>query len=144
MSMEGIDVSPVADADFQRQLQQVLALPPRKQAKWRSRTTDVNGVVHRVQYLDGRFVYKNCDTWVMIVPLSWLLKKDMEGDQLTFDDAKAANGWGRVLNAINGGDTDTVFATVCEQLTDESATGNHRSKTRKFKVPTAAGEPVRG
>ena len=144
MSLKGTDVSPVNDEDFQRNLAEVLALPPRKQAKWRSRTTDVNGVVHRVQYLDGRFVYKHCSTWVTLVPLSFLLQKDMQGDQLTFDDAKAADGWGRVTNAINGGDKDAVFHTVCEQLTEESATGNHRSKTRKFKVPTAAGEPVRG
>ena len=143
MSLKGIDVSPVADVDFQRHSQEVLALPPRKQAKWRSRTTDSNGVAHRVQYLDGRFVYKHCSTWVMLVPLSFLQKVEENG-QLTFDDAKAADGWGRVTNAINSGDKDAAFNTVCEQMINEAATGNHRSKTRKFKVPTAAGEPVRG
>jgi hypothetical protein len=143
MSLKGIDVSPVADADFQRHSQEVLALPQRKQAKRRSRATDSYGVVHRTQYLNGHFVYKHCSTWVTLAPLSFLQKAEENG-QLTFDDAKAAEGWGRVTNAINGGDQDAVFHTVCEQLTEESATGNHRSKTRKFKVPTAAGEPVRG
>jgi len=143
MSLKGIDVSPVADVDFQRHSQEVLALPPRKQAKWRSHTTDSNGVARRVQYLDGRFVYKHCSTWVILVPLSFLQKAEEKG-QLTFDDAKAADGWGRVTNAINGGDKDAAFQTVCQQMIDEAATGNHRSKTHKFKVPTAAGEPVRG
>ena len=144
MSLKGTDVSPVNDEDFQRNLAEVLALPPRKQAKWRSRTTDVEGVIHKVQYLDGRFVYKHCDTWITIVPLSFLLEKDMEGDQVRFDNAKAANGWGRVTNAINGGDQDAVFSEVCTQLAEEAMTGNHRSKTHKIKIPTNAGEPVRG
>ena len=144
MSLKGTDVSPVNDEDFQRNLAEVLALPPRKQAKWRSRTTDVDGVVHKVQYLDGRFVYKHCDAWIMIVPLSFLLEKDMEGDQVRFDDAKAADGWGRVTDAVNSGDQDAVFKTVCTQLAEDSMTGNHRSKTHKVKIPTAAGQPVRG
>ena len=144
MSLKGTDVSPVNDVDFQRHLAEVLALPPRKQAKWRSHTTDVQGVIHKVQYLDGHFVYKQCDTWIKIVPLSFLLEKDMEGDQVRFDNAKAAYGWDRVTNAVNGRDQDAVFKTVCTQLAEESMTGNHRSKTHKIKIPTAAGEPVRG
>ena len=143
MPPQNIEVSPVADLDFQRHSQEVLALPPRKQAKWRSRTTDADGVVHRVQYLDGNFVYKQCSTWVRLVPLSFLQKAEENG-QLLFDDAKAADGWGRVTNAINNGDKDVALHTVCDQMINEAATGNHRSKTRKIKVPTAAGESARG
>ena len=142
MSLKVVEVSPVADVDFQRHSQEVLALPPRKQAKWRSRTTDANGVVHKVQYLDGHFVYKQCSTWVRLVPVSFLQKVEENG-HLSFDDVKAADGWGRVTNAINSGERDAVNK-VCDQMINEAATGNHRSKTHKFRVPTAAGEPVRG
>ena len=143
MSLNDIEVSPVADLDFQRHSQQVLALPPQKQAKWRCRTTDANGVVHRAQYLNGNFVYKHCSKWVRLMPLSFLQKAEENG-QLLFDDAKAADGWGRVTNAINSGDKDVALHTVCDQMINEAATGNHRSKTCKIKVPTAAGESARG
>ena len=142
MSLETVEVSPIPDRDFHSFRQEVLALPPRKQAKWRSRIQDTNGVVRRVQFVGGNFVYKNKSQWVMVVPMTEVQMRNDFGD-VYFEEPRSADHYRRANNAFARGGAPEQLQEM-NRIINEAATGNHRSKTHRVKVPTAAGEPVRG
>ena len=142
MSLKEVDVSPMSDSDFHNLRQEICNIPPRKLAKWRTTIQDVNGVVHRVHFVNGNFVFKDKSKWIMVVPMSEVQMRNDFGD-VDFDEPKAAEFYRRATKAFDHGGSKAVTQEV-EQMMNEERTGNHRSKTHKVKVHTAAGEPVRG
>ena len=141
MSMETVDVSPIPDSDLQNFRQQVMALPLRKQAKWYGHTKDTDGVVHRVRFVDGNLVVKDKSSWVRLVSMTDLQKKQEFGD-VEFDVPRNAEGYKRLTNAFDCGGREAA-AQELNRMRNEAATGNHSSKPHKIRVPTKAGEPVR-
>ena len=142
MSLETVEVSPIPDWDFHGFRQEVLALPPSKQAKWHSRIQDTNGVVRRVQFVGGNFVYKNQSQWVMVLPMTEVQMRTDFGD-IYFEEPRSADHYRRATNAFDRGGVEEAEQEM-NRIVNEAATGNHQSKTHRVKVPTAAGEPVRG
>ena len=137
MSLETMDVSLVPAEVFVRFMDEIWALPLKKRAKWRGLLGDQNGVKHRVHFINNELVYKHHSTWTPVYPYP-----EAQCHNLTFDDAKSREQRRRMLQAYERGGN----VAMCEEhnrMVDEAATGNHRSKTHKLKVPTAAGEPAR-
>ena len=142
MPLENVDVSPMSDSGFHNLRQEVCALPPRKRAKWHTHIQDANGVVHRVHFVNGNFVFKSQSKWIRVVPMTEVQMRNDFGD-VDFDEPKAAEFYRRATNAFDHGGSEAVTQEV-ERMMNETATGNHRTKPHRVKVPTAAGEPVRG
>jgi hypothetical protein len=137
MSQESLDVSFLPDAEFYCCRQEVDALPLRKQVKWRGKVQDNNGVFHRVQLLKGDLVFKDGSKWVTLKPLS-----DARLNIVDFVDPAAEEKFRRWNRAHERGGAHAALEEH-DRLIDEAATGNHRSKPHKIRVPTKAGEPVR-
>jgi hypothetical protein len=142
MSMEWVESSPIPDLDFHSFRQEVLALPPRKQAKWHGHTKDAYGVVHRVYFVNGNFVYKCKSIWIRLVPMTQLQMANELGD-VEFGEPGAEDYYRRAINAFDRGGREAV-AEEMNRFQNENATGNHRTKPRRVKVPTTPGESVRG
>ena len=142
MSLETVEASSVPDSDLRNFRQQVMALPLRKQAKWYGHTKDTNGVVHRVRFIGGNFVIKDKSSWIRLVSMTDLQMANEFGD-VEFDVPRNAEYYRRATNAFDRGGR-AAAAQEMNQMRDETATGNHHTKPRKVKVPTATGEPVRG
>ena len=136
--MPAEDVSPIPDPVLHEFRVEVEALPARKQSKWRGIVQDTNGVAHRVHFVSGEFVFKHHSQWVKLVALT-----DMRlGHSLEFTPGTVTQAVRALRAQANGG-----FKAAEDELRliiNETATGNHRSKPHKIRVPTGAGDPVRG
>ena len=138
MSSEPIDVSLVPADVFVSFMDEIWALPLRKRSRWRGFLVDTDGVKRRVHFNGDELVLKYNSRWMPVYPCPEAQCRD-----LTFDNAKAREQHRRLLQAYERGGQG-AFQQEHDRMIDESATGNHQSKPHKFKVPTAAGEPVRG
>ena len=138
MSQEPIDVTFVEDRDFFQFRCEVMSLPLRKRAKWHGDLFDTNGVKHRVRFVNGEFVIQHKSTLVLVKP-----EFDRHyNDIVSFESPDAEEQHERINRAReNGGYSAALAEHVC--IIQETATGNHKSKPHKVKVPTKAGEPVR-
>ena len=112
--------------------------PLKKRAKWRGLLGDTDGVKHWVHFINNELVYKHHSKWTPVHPCP-----EDQCHDITFDDAKSREQYRRMLQAYERGG-HVAMEDEHDRMVDEAATGNHGCKTRKFKVPTAAGEPVRG
>ncbi len=138
MAQEPIDVSFVPDDQFNLVMTEVMALPPRKRAKWHKSVMDSQGTLRRVSFVNGTIGYTQFSKWIMIAPLS----ESQNDNILPADDARHEEACRRAFDAFETGGSAAVSQEHV-RLVDEAATGNHRSKPHKIKVPTKAGEPVR-
>ena len=138
MSLETIDVSLVPAEVFVSFMDEIWALPLKKRAKWRGLLGDTNGVKHRVHFINNELVYKHHSKWTSVHPYPAAQRHELE-----FDDAKSREQYRRMLQAYERGGR-VAMEDEHDRMVDEAATGNHRIKSHKFKVPTAAGQPVRG
>ena len=141
------------------------ALPERKRAKWSTRMTSPQGVIHKVRFHNGHFQVKMDASqqqamdahpvggWAPIVPLR---------EQPTYEQVLEAYGEKAAEDYRTGNTTEAATGRL--DMSDEEArsefglfmghhvgvtaiaenhTGHHhRNKT--VAVPTAVGEPVRG
>ena len=137
--METIDVSLIPEPIFFGFMGEVEALPLRKRAKWRAFIQDTNGVKHRVHFVNGELVFKNQSKWIALKPLGDQHLNDIVG----YDDPRTEEHHRRLNRAYERGGIVEVQEEH-DRLVNEAATGNHRSKPHKVKVPTRPGEPVRG
>jgi hypothetical protein len=137
MSLEIKDISLIPAEVFIGYMEEILALPLHKRAKWRASALDTNGVKRRVRFINNELVITNSSIWMPVHPCP----KDPCHD-LTFGNEKSREVHRRLTQAYQRGFDG--FAEEHNRMMEEAATGNHRSKPRKFKVPTSAGEPVRG
>ena len=137
MSLETQDVSIIPAEVFIGFLEEIWALPLRKRAKWRASVVDTNGVKRRVHFINNELVITYNSKWMPVHPCP-----NDQCHDLTFENAKSREQYRRLLQAYKRGVSG--FTEEHDRMMDEAATGNHRSKPHKFKVPTAAGEPVRG
>ena len=133
-----IDVSFIPDDLFDLVMNQVMALPPGKRAKWHGSVMGSQGTLHRVRFVNGTIGYTWLSKWITIAPLS----ESQKANILPADDPKREEACRRVFDAFETGGSAAVSQEHV-RLVDEAATGNHRSKPHKIKVPTKAGEPVR-
>ena len=139
MSMETIDISLMNTPIYLSLMDEIMALPERKQAKWRGFVQDTNGVKHRLHFINGELVFKHHSKWITLKPQGL----DELFHDLEYNDPIIEEQHRRLNKAYEHG------GIVAEQeehnrMVDEAATGNHRSKPHKIKVPTKSGEPVRG
>ena len=138
MSLETMDVSLVPAEVFVSFMDEIWALPLKKRAKWRGFLVDTNGVKHRVHFINNELVFKYHSKWMPVHPYPAAQHRDLE-----FDDAKSREQHRRMLQAYERGGY-VAMEDEHNRMVDEAATGNHQSKPHRVKVPTAAGEPVRG
>jgi hypothetical protein len=137
MSQERVLVMFIPDCDFNDFMLEVDALPLRKRTKWHGLLQDTNGVTHRVRFINGALVFKHCSRWITLKPLT-----DQYLHNITFSNPVVEAHLERMNSAYQRGGEEAEAAEF-DNITREEATGNHRSKPRKIKVPTKAGEPVR-
>ena len=134
---------------------ELAALPPRKRKSWKGILADKWNVRQKVRWLgqartvqmvDGVstpyefVVYKHAEktcgsTWVPVVDLAWRDELP-EGTEVLMSDAAR-----RLYDARLKGEDEAV---VFDQIQEENMTGNHHRNPKPVRVPTRAGEPVRG
>jgi len=138
MSEAAIEVSFIPDPHFFALRSELEKLPLRKQPKWKGFVQDGNGVIHRVYFRNGEMFFKHLSRWIMVRPRS---DEDLN-DIVAYESPAVEEQCGRLNGAYERGGSR---AEVQEhyRLIAEAATGNHRSKPHKVRVPTKAGEPVR-
>jgi hypothetical protein len=119
-------------------MDEVEALPMRKRSKWHGFIKDVSGVKRKVFYeAPGQLLLKSGSEWIQLQPTDKALEK-----HIVFDSQKCADAHSRWIRAYErGGWAETEREH--DRMVAENATGNHRSKSHKIRVPTKAGEPVR-
>ena len=106
--------------------------------------TDSSGVSHRLRYKNGvaqvktpaNGNFKTTDLWVEVKPLEQALieceiSRSLQGEYCRVMDAKRRGGTGAMIEEL----TNAI---------QEAHTGNHHSKPKSVRIPTKAGEPVRG
>ena len=137
MSQEPLDVALLPDRQFFQLMGEVEALPLRKRAKWHGFLRDTNGVKHRVHFINRQLVIKFQSSCVTVRPTS-----DQHLNDVGFDSPTVEEKNERLNTAYQRGGQDELLAEH-NRMVHEAATGNHRSKSHKMRVPTKAGEPVR-
>jgi hypothetical protein len=137
MSQESLTVSFIPDRDFHDLMQEVDALPLRKRCKWHGTIRSTDGTNLRVRFIDGQLVFKYCSEQITLKPESDQYLNDIEFLNPVYEAQHE-----RLNRAYQRGGYEAASAEF-DRITREEATGNHRSKPRKIKVPTKAGEPVR-
>ena len=123
---------------FFKLMDEVEALPLRKRSKWHGSLKDLTGAKRKVYYVaPGQLVMKHGSKWIQLKPTC----KELE-QHINFyspeDEAKHSR-WIRAYE--RGGWVEAEREH--ERMVAENATGDHRSKPHKIRVPTKAGEPVR-
>jgi hypothetical protein len=136
MSQE-LAVSLIPDRHFFQLMDEVEALPLRKRSKWHGFLQSIDGAKRKVHFVDGQLVFKHCSEWIMVKPHS-----DQYLNEVAFECPVAEAEHNRLNSAYQRGGQEERDAEF-ERLANEAATGNHRSKPSKIRVPTKAGEPVR-
>jgi hypothetical protein len=132
-----LTVSIVPDQHYYRLMAEIEALPLQKRAKWHGMLTSSDGVKHKTYYVDGELVFKNCSEWITVKPQSEQHLQDVKYMKPALEAAHE-----RLNVAYQRGGHEAEVEEF-KRLAHEAATGNHRSKPSKIRVPTGAGEPVR-
>ena len=138
MSQEPRQIAFIPDSHFFALRDEIEGLPPRKRAKWRGLIRNTDGVVQRVYFDNGKLTYTLHSKCITLRPFSDRQRINSVGHS----DPRYSEQARRIFSAFEHGG----LAAVEEEhgrLVDEAATGNHRSKLHKIRVPTKAGEPVR-
>jgi hypothetical protein len=138
MSKEPTQISLIPDAHFYNLRAEVEALPPRKGVKWHSLIRDTNGVLSRVYFANGKLIYTKYSKLITLRPFSDRQRINC----VKHCDPRYPEQERRVFRAFENGGLEAAEEEH-ELLVDEAATGGHRSKSHKIRVPTKAGEPVR-
>jgi hypothetical protein len=137
MSQKSIDVAFFPDVEYYDFRREVEALPLRKQVKWHRTIQDNNGVLHRVRFLQGELVFTEGSQLLTMKPLGETKLNVVEFPYSITEEEF------RRLNTAQERGGNLACREEIHHLIDEAATGNHRSKPHKVRVPTKAGEPVR-
>jgi hypothetical protein len=132
-----LTVSLLPDQHYSRLMAEIEALPLRKRAKWHGLLTSSDGVKHKIYYVNGELVFKKCSEWITVKPQSEQHLQDVEYVNPAIEAEHE-----RLNAAYQRGGHEAEVAEF-ERLAREAATGNHRSKPSKIRVPTRAGEPAR-
>jgi hypothetical protein len=138
MSQEPIQIAFIPDPQFFSMTNEIEALSLRKRSKWRKVLQDSKGVSRRVQFSNGKLLHKDHSKTIMLAPLSERSRLNIIGDA----DPRNQEGYRRMDIAFERGGWEAVSIEHI-RIIDEAATGNHRSKPHKVRVPIKAGEPVR-
>jgi len=136
MSQE-LAVSLIPDRHFFQLMGEVEALPLRKRSKWHGFLQSLDGAKRKVHFVDGQLVFKHCSEWITVKPQS-----DQYLNDIVFECPATEAEHERLNSAYRRGGHEEGVAEF-ERIATETATGNHRSKPSKIRVPTRAGEPVR-
>jgi hypothetical protein len=139
LSTVTIDVSFIPDSHFFALMEVVEALPLKKRAKWRGFVQDANGVNHKVHFIDRQLVFKYHSKWITLKPNG----DEHLADAIQHTDQRTKDQYERIAAAYERGGL-AAATQEHDRLVHEAATGNHRSKPHKVKVPTRPGNPVRG
>jgi hypothetical protein len=138
MSMEILHVSLIPAPQYFALMEAVEALPLKKRTRWHGFVKDAQGVKHKVYFNSKDLIFKHCSIWVTLKPSgSEILADFIEYDSLVVKDQTE-----RLSAAYKRGGHDAAIQEH-SHMVDEAATGNHRSKFQKIRVPTKPGEPVR-
>ena len=117
-------------------MQEIAALTPKQQRKWKGTSTTKTGTHTRLRYSNGKLESYSArvHTWVPCVCLSDLpdpaewVPQTWEGVAATVEASTGIEG---------------LTERALQRAMSENQTGNHY-RNHTIKVPTAAGEPVRG
>ena len=138
MSQTTLDIFPIPDDQYFDFMCEIYALPVRKQAKWRGFLQDTNGVKHRVHFVNDELVFKHKSTWITAKPTS----DEYLNRIVDYENPNGKDQHQRMARAYKSGGI-VAAQQEHDRMVEEAATGNHRSKLHKIRVPTKAGEPVR-
>jgi hypothetical protein len=138
MSQTTLNVSLIPDDTFFDFMCEINALPVRKQAKWHGFLRDTNGMKRKVHFIDRQLVIKDQSTWITLKPSG----DEHLASEVEFASASVEEQHRRLRRAYERGGL-VAEKQEHDRLVDEAATGNHRSKPHKIRVPTRPGEPVR-
>ena len=132
------DVALIPPIQFFGLMDEVEALPMRKRSKWHGSIKDVCGVKRNVYYVaPGQLLMKLGSEWIQLKPVDKALER-----HVVFDRPETEEMHSRWIRAYEHGGWIEAEREH-ERMVAENATGNHRSKPHKIRVPTRSGEPVR-
>ena len=132
------NVALIPPIQFFSLMDEVEALPMRKRSKWHGFVKDMSGVKRKVYYrAPGQLVLKDHSELIQLKPTDEALDH-----YLVFDNQESEDMHRRWMGAYERGGWAEV-SREHDRMVAENATGNHRSKSHKIRVPTKAGEPVR-
>jgi hypothetical protein len=153
-------VGAVSDRAYQQWAEEVLALPIRKRKNWTGWTLDTQGCRNLVRYapqdvglgvqtlFEGRTTAQMAG--VLSVPVgAWL---PLESQSIIAEKAARHQARNEVRVLQNPATRELVGPIIGEQefnemahaLVAENHTGRHRPHVHAVRIPTAAGQPVRG
>jgi glucose-6-phosphate 1-dehydrogenase len=136
---EILHVSFIPESNFFALMNEVEALPPRKRSKWHKVIQDASGVKHKMYFIDRQLTFKHNSIWIVVKPQG---EMDL-ADTIEYANQSVQRQNERIFAAQQHGGFAAAFQEH-ERLVEEAATGNHHTKPRKVKIPTAPGQPVRG
>ena len=161
-------ISFVTETELAEWRAEIAALPMRKRDKWHSCVDDKSGTMHRVRFHNDHFQMRmhsdrrgrEMVPWVPITPMFGYPTRSQMVDAFGDSYVKGLEGSGpydpeklkahgeedpnyqRLARVRDGGDDAMMLEGTL--MINESITGKHYSNKKKVKVPTAAGQPVRG
>ena len=108
----------------------------KKKSKWKGRLINTQGTASKIKYHDGELFkwHQRLHQWVTVKPLH------------RFTNSFQNKGCSTIQTSFIGHvamEHPGEFNSVFEQVVKSNTTGNHY-RNKSAKVPTRAGEPVRG
>jgi hypothetical protein len=132
-------VALIPPIQFFKLMDEVEALPLRKRAKWSGSVKDNRGAKRKVYYITpGKLIMRSGSEWYQLKPTDEALHKD-----LVFDSPKDEEEHRRWIRAYERGGW-AESEREHDRIVADNATGNHRSRPHKIRIPTKPGDAVRG
>ena len=123
--------------EYDKNMQEIAALTPKQQRKWKGYSTDKCETRTRLRYYNGKLESYSVRVhqWVPCVCTEEMLEND--------------GGWTPVstVGVAAIAEVNTGIKGLIDRAMNHAREGNHTGnhyRNHKIKVPTAAGEPVRG
>jgi hypothetical protein len=150
----------VSDECYREWADEVLAMPVRKRKNWKGCTMDQRGCLASVRYapqdvglgvqtlFEGRtsaqmagILNVPVGTWLPLESLSIIAEKASRHEARNEERVLQIPATRELVGPIMD---ERAFEVMARMMVVESHTGNHRPHVPSVRIPTAAGQPVRG
>jgi hypothetical protein len=130
--------------DVKKIMNEIRALPSRKQEKWHPTMVDTRGVRHRLRFKDNMLQMKTHSDGRVDTSDLWIQVTSLEQARIDCVIARSTQAiYERAMDAKYRAGTGAMFEEI-QNVVQEAHTGNHKSNPKPVRIPTKAGEPVRG
>ncbi len=127
----------MTDKEYDYYLAEVTALSKKDQNKWKRRNELTDGSIVTIRFAHGQFYANWLNQRVILYSLSEIRKVQEEIRR----GESEHDGFG----LISGVSNDVLeYHSLMDRVQAESSTGNHGPRNHPVRIPTQAGEPVRG